>query len=529
MKRSLKMIAGFFAAVMLLTACLTTGVLAAPAKPAEDLTALERYQLENLPGAPFADGVYILPNGMIISDAEAAKLYAKYYWYWYAANNKPVYPHPGFVVATREMKVDQYTISTLPFEHKPTYTYYSADKDIAAVDAKGRVFGVNPGETHITISQHGYVIAVIKVYVHKSPVPADAAIDIVIASTAGSLKIGETTKLYAYVTVNGKPNTYFPYELEYTVTDDKILSFDEKTNTVTALAVGKASILVRIKGTDITNYITFRVVSATSKPVYPSYPSYPVYPGIWYPGYVCPGDYYKYTIEYQWKYVGGEWKVVPVWVLKDEYKNNKDDKDEPAIPSTPVLTPDELEELKKQEEAAKKLAELNANIVLALEGKLEWHEVYSDIYGDSTYSAGVNYVLDNQLLTGNDDGTFAPNQKMTYSDVEKLFCKYLTLATADFQKTGILTYKDADAVIDREELALAFYKMAKYLKLDTSAKKNLNKYADVSALDDNCAAAFEWAIVNKVVSVTSTKLNPDKAVTKADLAQMMYRFNNFAK
>lgn len=557
MKRFTKVIAGICASVMLLTACLTAGVSAAPATPATDLSSIEMYMLENLPTAPtFPDGSYYLPNGMIVTPSQANDLYAKYYWYWYLSNGKPVapiYPYPGYSVVTQQIEIDQYQTVNIPFNYNPAYTYSTTNAAVVAVDSYGRLFGIGAGEAHVTVAKDGYVIAIVKVTVKAAPAGTAAPVKLVLAATASTMKVGNTANVYAYVTVNGYPNTFFQYELEYAVSDDKVIKFDPETKTVTALAAGKATLDVTIKGTKITESVAFRVYETVpSYPTYPNYPTFPnypvypnlpVYPGIIYPGLVYPGivlpdifwegfignEVGDYTIEYTWRYIGGEWKVVPVLVPKDSDKTDDKTDDTTTTPSTPTLTPEELEEIKKQEEEAKRLAELKANIVLALEGKLEWHEVYSDIYGNATYSAGVNYVLDNQLLTGNDDGTFTPYAKMTYGDVEKLFCKYLTLSTAEFRETGILTYKNAEDVIDREAIALAFYNMAKYLKLDTSATKNLSKYTDVKSLDDNCAAAFEWAVVNKVISITSTKLNPDKVVTKADLAQMMYRFNNFAK
>ncbi len=524
----------------------------------------------------FPDGSYYLPNGMIVTPSEANDLYTKYYWYWYLANGNvsaPIYPYPGYNVVTSQIEVDQFQLVSVPFTYDPAFTYTSTNAAVAAVDSYGRIFGASAGEAHITVAKNDYVIAIIKVTVKAAPAGTASPIKLVVASTSSTLKVGTTANIYAYVTVNGYPNTFFPYELEYKLSDDKVLEFNAETKTVKALAKGTATIQVTVKGTNITEYLAFRVVDTVtpSYPTYPNYPSYPSYPSLPnYPGYILPDNYWgfigieigNYTIEYKWMYVDKEWKVVPVLVPKDaentddytiEYKwmyvnkewkvvpvlvpkdtqstdkDNEDDTTTPTTPTTPAPTPEEIEEMKKQEEAAKKLAELKANIVLALEGELEWYEVYSDIYGDSSYSAGVNYVLNNQLLTGDDDGTFKPYAEMSYGDVEKLFCKYLTLSTADFRAAGILKYDDINDEITREEIALAFYNMAKYLKLDTSAVKNLSKYTDVSKLDDDCAAAFEWAVVNKVISITSTRLNPDRVVTKADLAQMMYRFNNFAK
>ena len=238
-----------------------------------------------------------------------------------------------------------------------------------------------------------------------------------------------------------------------------------------------------------------------------------------------------YTVRYKLIYKDGDWSYIPYMVPKDLIES---DPETPEVPEEDdkvdsSLTKEEQEALKKAEEEAKKLAELKKQIAKALEGKLEWYEVYTDLNGDASYYDGVTFVLNKQYLTGKDNGKFGTKDKMTFNDVKELLIKYTKLTTAEFDKTGILTFEDGEKVITRQEISLAFYKLAAYLKEDVSGRASMARYKDKGELSAAYSDSFAWAIKNKVILTTSEKMSPKADVTRGDLALILYRFDKFAK
>ena len=242
-------------------------------------------------------------------------------------------------------------------------------------------------------------------------------------------------------------------------------------------------------------------------------------------------DMKDYTVRYKLIYKDGDWSYIPYMVPKNLIESA------PETPEVPEeddkedsnLTKEELEALKKAEEEAKKLADLKKQIAKALEGKLEWYEVYTDLNGDASYYDGVTFVLNKQYLTGKDNGKFGTKDKMTFNDVKELLIKYTELTTAEFDKTGILTFEDGEKEITRQEISLAFYKLAAYLKEDVSGRASMARYKDKGELSAEYSNSFAWAIKNKVILTTSEKMSPKANVTRGDLALILYRFDKFAK
>ena len=242
-------------------------------------------------------------------------------------------------------------------------------------------------------------------------------------------------------------------------------------------------------------------------------------------------DMKDYTVRYKLIYKDGDWSYIPYMVPKNLIESA------PETPEVPEeddkedsnLTKEELEALKKAEEEAKKLADLKKQIAKALEGKLEWYEVYTDLNGDASYYDGVTFVLNKQYLTGKDNGKFGTKDKMTFNDVKELLIKYTELTTAEFDKTGILTFEDGEKEITRQEISMAFYKLAAYLKEDVSGRASMARYKDKGELSAEYSNSFAWAIKNKVILTTSEKMSPKANVTRGDLALILYRFDKFAK
>ena len=107
--------------------------------------------------------------------------------------------------------------------------------------------------------------------------------------------------------------------------------------------------------------------------------------------------------------------------------------------------------------------------------------------------------------------------------------KYLNVTSAEFDKLGILTFKNGEKTITREELTLAFYNLAKHTGVSTKKTVSLAGYKDFSELDSAYQTSFAWAVANRVINKTSETIKPNDVVERARLAQMFYNFTKLAK
>ena len=451
----------------------------------------------------------------------------------------PTYPYPNYGVfppyqqipgivikpsvpslMTKSVTLDPLDIYNIGFGLGVSYD--STNPYVATVNEYGTVYAVAPGTANIIVFNDNYTLAIIKVTVNAYDPDDIPEMDIVTYLGSSRLVVGETTTLYAYLSLNG---AYVPfgYELNFYVQDEDVISFDEATGTITAKEAGISRITITVGNLPIYKTITISVVEDGFTPA-PSYPSIVppfiggFYPGISYPFFPYPElDTEKYDYVYRTYYINGEWRTILVPILKADAEEDK--------PQEPSLTPEELEALAKAEAEAKRLAELEANIALAKEGKIGWDAIYSDINPDSSFISGVKYVLNNDLLAGNDDGTFGMNQEMTFGDLSALLSKYLNITEEEFAAKNLVGNADAKEALTREDIAVVFYNLAKELKLDVSKTRNLTSFKDYADLDADAADAFAWAVATYIFDVTSTELSVHAPVSKAQLALSLYRLH----
>lgn len=542
---------------------------------------------------PVEGGYYIPGIRTVISEEQYRELCNRYFnsiYYpsypgWWDPSyptypNYPFLPGDGSQFQTIELEMNRFEYQSLGSSY---FTYYSSDTSVVTVDMYGRAYAVGAGTATITASS-GYVTYIIyQVTVHEAD-PSEAGFSVRMYAQNQYLTVGDSTRIVAYLLKNGSTVPAASIDIESDSPEIVAVS----GNTATALSDGTATITATLRGTDISDSVTIYVSSA-SYPSYPDYPSYPWTPSYpWYPSYPwgdangkwevsTPGgsnglltsnianwlnlDTTRFSVQYKTMYFNGSWTQAFVVVPKDgtvvdfsaydiQYRNlylngvwarvmvlvpqgvdiTKQDKPEkPAEPVEPSLTPEEIEALKQKEAEEKRLKELQEKIADALSGKLDWYDVYGDIYGDSYYSAGVAFVLDHQYISGKNDGTFGANDAVTYADVKEMFLKYFHLTDKEFDGLGILSFTDGTKTITRQELALAFYKAAQKLDAVNGRSADLSGYADYADLKADNREAFSWAIANKLLNKTSSKLTPNGTVEKTRLAQMLYMLDRLSK
>lgn len=124
--------------------------------------------------------------------------------------------------------------------------------------------------------------------------------------------------------------------------------------------------------------------------------------------------------------------------------------------------------------------------------------VFSDVVSGKWYSDAVSWAAENEIVTGYDDGSFRPENSIT-----------------------------------RQELAAILYRYAGYKQYDVTGKAELSAYADANAVSDFAKGAVEWSVkadlISGIESDGVTVLAPANGATRAQLATILMRFNqNFA-
>jgi len=387
--------------------------------------------------------------------------------------------------------------------------------------------------------------------------------------------------------------TAVPANIELSVSDESIISVSGSTlraqaegkATLTATLKGTGiseSVTIYVDDSNRPIYPSYpSYPGLPSLPSYPIYPDYslPIYPGYGYPWYdydyeypywgnvgntsyvnwekVLGIDTDVYDLDQKYSYVNGLWLRTFTLIPKDgtevseydtvikrmyvagslvniavrtpaEYEPEKGSS-KPNLKPNPNLTKDEQDALKKAEEEAKKLKDLNDKIALALEGKMEWYDVYSDIHGDSYYNEAVKFALKNLYVEGNEDGTFGSNDIITYAYLEEVLCTYFTMTPEEMKASGIVTYEDGEEELTREEIALVFYRAAQKLGVNVSAVKDITGFKDYRKVDEASLTALAWALENNLLSINyENYLKPADTVNKVRLCTMLHELDKLA-
>lgn len=115
---------------------------------------------------------------------------------------------------------------------------------------------------------------------------------------------------------------------------------------------------------------------------------------------------------------------------------------------------------------------------------------FSDVLSGAWYTEAVNWTDDNGVMIGFPDGTFRP-----------------------------------EAVVTREQLALVFYRYAKFLGYDVSAADDLSAFVDAEEVGDWAEESMAWAVGTGLIQGRGgARLAPQSTTTRGELATMLRRF-----
>ena len=174
--------------------------------------------------------------------------------------------------------------------------------------------------------------------------------------------------------------------------------------------------------------------------------------------------------------------------------------------------------------------------------------------GDPNHG-GIEFCLDNGIMTGTGAGTFSPEDTITRAQFATMFYRLagqpeasetskFTDLTQDWYKkavnwaasNGILngtgdTTFSPDDTITREQIAAIFYRYAKAKGLDVSnISSGLDSYNDYSEISDYAKTAVEWCFDENIMFIHSVNgyeyaIYPKVAPTRADTATMFWKFS----
>lgn len=120
----------------------------------------------------------------------------------------------------------------------------------------------------------------------------------------------------------------------------------------------------------------------------------------------------------------------------------------------------------------------------------EGNSSFSDVSKGDWYAKSVNWAASNQIVGGYENGTFAPQKSVT-----------------------------------REEMATILYRFAKYMKLEVGVTGDLSGFSDSSTISPWAKTAMEWAVGQNILNGSNRLLLPKGNATRAQIAQIFMNFS----
>ncbi len=178
---------------------------------------------------------------------------------------------------------------------------------------------------------------------------------------------------------------------------------------------------------------------------------------------------------------------------------------------------------------------------------------FNDVSSSDWFYSAVKYVYENGIMNGVVDTQFAPDMTTTRGMLVTMLYRmegspaaeaaqfadvaadsYYASAIAWANAAGIVEGYDEntfapDDSITREQMATILYRYAGLKGIDTSARGDLAKFTDASAVSGYAVDAMAWANGAGLVNgVTDTELSPQGGAVRSQVAAMLMRFDALA-
>lgn len=174
---------------------------------------------------------------------------------------------------------------------------------------------------------------------------------------------------------------------------------------------------------------------------------------------------------------------------------------------------------------------------------------FTDVDPGAWYAQGVEYVLEQGLMSGVSETAFDPQGTLTRAMGAQLFW-----AMAGRIRVDLVTYGDTiwdtwyapavswvstsglmngyaegrfgpDRPMSREQVALTLYRYAQMYRYDTRPKGDLTSFADGDAVSSWAQEAMIWAVGAGLFSGgDGNRLFPGDTVTRCEMAQILMKF-----
>lgn len=174
---------------------------------------------------------------------------------------------------------------------------------------------------------------------------------------------------------------------------------------------------------------------------------------------------------------------------------------------------------------------------------------FNDVNAGDWFYDYVEYVYNNGIMDGVDNGVFSPNTETTRGMVVTILYRlagepnvrggndfsdvasgaYYADAVTWASNAGIVNGTSAttfspNALVTREQFAAMLYRYMSYIGEDVSASTNLNRYTDAGSVSAYAETAMSWAVAEGIINGrTATTIAPAGNCTRAEVAAMITR------
>ena len=178
-------------------------------------------------------------------------------------------------------------------------------------------------------------------------------------------------------------------------------------------------------------------------------------------------------------------------------------------------------------------------------------KVFTDLDTAKWYHEAVDYVLENGLMNGVDETTFAPNADMTRAQLVTVLYRmagspevtekapftdvkegsFYEAAVAWAYANGIAkgiddTTFDPNSAITREQMVTFFARYAEVNGIDTTAEGDLRAFSDGDTVGSYAEDAVVWAVSNGLIEgMEDGTIAPKATATRAQVATVLMRYS----
>ncbi len=174
---------------------------------------------------------------------------------------------------------------------------------------------------------------------------------------------------------------------------------------------------------------------------------------------------------------------------------------------------------------------------------------FTDVPTNKWYYESIKFVYESGLMVGTSDTKFSPEEDfsramivtvlwrlegepeyniLSFNDVKanKWYTKAISWASINGIVEGVGGGKfEPDSPVTREQMTAIFMRYAKYLGLDTSARADINSFADASKVSSFAKISMRWAIASNLINgVGNNRIDPRGNATRAQSAAILERF-----